>query len=485
MNDPEDDPYGTPVQQSQPASQVVTDASPTDAAKALNEIYEDIKNAPKYLRVSHLIKDYNNARQRYDQQDFGSVVNESIRIKDLLHDMKEEYNELTLKVIKAQEQLHEFQNMGFPMDYNNFYTMLDNCGQMLKKGELNGATGIYNDFTAMFEEARSSVLEPVRRDAQRIMEGLSQTIEQAQWDGLETTKAEDRYAEILEALNSAQSFSEFESLVEQTEDIKDLLEDAQNEKKIKAELPKQVSAKIQLARLELINLRKMNMDIDSQIDLFDSITSKFTNADDKEEFTAIGEQIEKLNGQIESKKKSLENIMREREAYNKELQRRQMKIADLTQMGYLMAAMTNKVEKATLKLNSEASQDAIKQTKRFINNFDAELTSIEAQDIEEFNLRIRLLSDFEQLSDLYDKLEDDIDDVMEFLVEFSQFFSEANEIEDFRNMAIRMKDSLNQVKAALGMAVDEDEEIPEEEVAVREEFASGADSSHLPPPPPD
>jgi len=151
-----------------------------------------------------------------------------------------------------------------------------------------------------------------------------------------------------------------------------------------------------------------------------------------------------------------------------ELQRRTHKISELTQMGYLMAAMTNKVEKATKKLNTEASQDAIKQTKRFISNFDAELTSIEAQDIEEFNLRIRLLSDFEQLSDLYDKLEDDIDDVMEFLVEFSQFFSEAKGVEDFKEMNNRMRNSLNAVKRELGMPIEEEEDdIPEEEVTIR------------------
>jgi hypothetical protein len=463
-----------------------TNASPTDAAKALNEIYEDIKGAPKYLRVSHLIKDYNTARQKYDQQDFNFVVNESVRIKDLLHNMKEDYNNVALQVIKAQETLQEFQGLGFNMDYVTFFKMLDDCQQVLKRGELETATGLFSNFEGMFQQQRQDVLEPVRQDAHRIMQGISQTIEQAQWDNIDTTKAEDRYAEILDAMNKAQSFSEFQSLVEQTEDIKDLLDDARNEKAMKDELPKQISVKIQKARLELINLRKMNMDIESQIDQFDAITSKFTNADDKDEFARIDLDIEKLNGQIEARKQTLQQILDERQNLNVEIQRRTHKISELTQKGYLMAAMTNKVEKATQKLNTEASQDAIKQTKRFISNFDAELTSIEAQDIEEFNLRIRLLSDFEQLSDLYDKLEDDIDDVMEFLVEFSQFFSEAQGVEDFKKMDARMRDSLNAVKKSLGMPIEEVEEvIPQEEVTMREEFVSDTDKSHLPPPPPD
>ena len=149
-----------------------------------------------------------------------------------------------------------------------------------------------------------------------------------------------------------------------------------------------------------------------------------------------------------------------------------------------MAAQTNKLEKAQTELNNLASVDTIKVAKRFVSNFDAEIESIKSTPMDEFNLKIKLLQDYEKLSTLYDKLEQEEkenDDVMEFLVNFSQYFSEVTDLDGFKGVESRMKTNMDILCSALGISAQESEAQAQD----RQARASLEQVRPVPPPPPD
>jgi hypothetical protein len=120
-----------------------------------------------------------------------------------------------------------------------------------------------------------------------------------------------------------------------------------------------------------------------------------------------------------------------------------------------MAVMVNRLDKAAEKLNSEATPQMLKTTERFISNIDAEIESIRSQDINEFNLKITILQDFELLCALSEELKEEIPEVTDFISMFSLDFTQAQTLDEFKDVSVRMRTNIILVKKQLGMPIDD------------------------------
>ena len=459
-------------------------ATQIEAAKVLNEMFAEIKNSPKYLNVAPLVKEYNAARGKYYQNDFDSVVATFTNIKETLAKMKEDYNNVSLKVIKAKESLGADAQKGLNMDYATLQGLIEQCTEALSRGDISAASQSANQFEATYTRQKEGFLEPMKMQVRSQLDEAGNLIQGAEWDNVDVSGARDRYGQIAESLRKAQRAEDINAILAQIKDIKDLVEMARNQKLIKDEKPRMLSIKIQAAKTEIIQLRNYNVNIDSLQDVFDNINNMFMNAEEDEEFDRLGAQLEKFNKMIAEKKSNLSGILKSREEVNADFEGRRHVLKDLTSGGYLMAAQTNKLEKAQTELNNLASVDTIKVAKRFVSNFDAEIESIKSTPMDEFNLKIKLLQDYEKLSTLYDKLEQEEkenDDVMEFLVNFSQYFSEVTDLDGFKGVESRMKTNMDMLCSALGISAQESEAQAQD----RQARASLEQVRPVPPPPPD
>jgi chromosome segregation ATPase len=190
----------------------------------------------------------------------------------------------------------------------------------------------------------------------------------------------------------------------------------------------------------------------------------FENAKTEQDFEALNKQLDALDEVMADKKKILDQISSEKKVLSAEVDELRERLQELTYLGYIVASLSNRLDKIEKKLNIESTEGVLRETERMLYNMSNELDSINAQDIDEFNLKMRLLMDFEVLSDLVEKLEEPIDKVEDFIMEFSMMFAEAPDNDTYMAMNESMGISLRLVKQALGMDVEEEEAtMPEEE----------------------
>jgi hypothetical protein len=398
--------------------------------------------------------------------------------------MKEDYNSISLRLIKAKESLSADAQKGLNMDYATLQNLVEQCTEALSRGDITAGSQYIGEFEAAYNRQKEGFLEPLKMKVRAQLDDAGKVIQAAEWENIDVTGARDRYGQIAEALRKVQKAEDINAIAAQIKDIKDLVDMARAQKSLKDEKPRALSSKIQAAKTEIIQMRSYNVNIDALQDVFDNINNMFTNAEEDEEFDRLGAQLEKLNRMIAEKKANLSGILKSREEVNADLEVRRKTLKDLTSGGYLMAAQTNKLEKAQSELNNQASVDTIKVAKRFVSNFDAEIESIKATPMDEFNLKIKLLQDYEKLSTLYDKMEQEgkeNDDAMEFLVNFSQYFSEVTDLNGFKDLEGRMKTNMDALCTSLGISAQESEA----QVQDRQARESLEQVRPVPPPPPD
>lgn len=441
----------------------INQANADEATEALAAVYEAIKTAPKYLRVSNLVHKYNELRQRIEIHDFDYVIAESDRIMYTLEEMKEEYNQLALDMIRIQESLQEYQKQGMDMDYDYLMRMMDKFTAVLKSGQLEAGKRLLTKLKFIYSEQREGILGPAREEAMKDLEQITYLLSEAQKEGLDTTADIKSYGEVKEALKKSESIEQINGLRSQAEAIRQHLEFARKEKRIKDELPLKASARIQDARMELFEFRKNNCDIDNIVTHFDVVMNLYEKASSEQDFFTLNEHLDNLEQLIGQEKTSLEAINKEKEAWNTMFDERREVLKEMTKAGYLMAPLQNRLEKAQAKLSTESTQDVMKQTERFLDNMDNEIDSIQEKEIDFYNFQMRLLMDFEQLSELSEKLEEPMEQIDDFIMEFSMSYATASVVDDFKVLNEKMIASLQMVKLRLGMDIYDEPELQAEE----------------------
>ena len=444
-------------------------ASKQDAVGALKDLYEDIKNAPNYLNLSPLVKRYNMVRQKHNQQQYNIVLLECNKIKAALEQMKEAHNDMALQIIRIQEHIQQFQKDGLKMDYDNLFAMLDKCLNVLKKGKLASGKRLVEKFLLSFQQQRDASLAPVKQNALQQLENVNLLVQDAKSEGTDTELEEHQIGKLMEAVNAATNLGEIRSSLEQSRNISELLEFSKSEQKVSDELPKETGERMQALRAELFEFTKTKMDIQPMVELYEEVSDMFTEAKEEDDFINLNLELDKLEEMMNEKRSFLDQLTNAKKVLRADMVEMEERLQELTYMGYLVASLRNRLEKADKKLALESSETVMKETERMVSNLQNELNSIMAQDVNEFNLQMRLLMDFEVLSDLNDRLEQPIEKVEEFLTEFSMMFAEAQDNETFKNMNESMGYSLKLVKQSLGMDIEQDTApLPESEKRLEE-----------------
>jgi len=445
----------------------IPEASKEDAAKSLKDLYEELKSAPKYLRPSQFAKPYNEAKQRFDRTDYAFVLREVGRIRSTLKNMKQEYHDLALKIMRVRDQIQGSQKAGLTMDYDALLKMLDKCVNVLKLGKLDSGSRLIEKFVVTFDQQLEGSIGPVKQQAFEKLNGINVMIQEAKQEGLDTELEEHQLSKMLESVKVAQTMEDVKAVLDQTDAVTELLEFSKSEQKLKDELPKQASQRIQAVRASLFDMTKANMDVENIIELYDECSEMFSAAQSEEDFNNLNVKLEELETLVDTNKTFLEQIAKERALLTAELLDMRERVQELTYLGYIVASMSNRLDKMEKKLNTTATEGVLKETERSISNLKNELDSIMEQEIDEFNLKMRLLMDFEVLGDLCDQLPEPIDKVEDFIMEFSMMFAEAPSTETYMSMNESMGISLRLVKQGLGMEIEEEEgTLPEDDTPI-------------------
>jgi hypothetical protein len=444
-------------------------ATKEDAVNALKDLYEDIRNAPNYLNLSPLVKRYNMVRQRHNQAHYGFVLRECDKIKDALEQMKQAHNDMALEIIRIQEHIQQFQKDGLQMDYDSLFAMLDKCLNVLKKGKLASGKRLVEKFMVTFEQQRTSSLAPVKQNALQKLQNVNMLIQDAKSDGTDTELEEHQVGKLAEAVKVATSLAEIRSAVEQSENITELLEFSKSEQMVSDELPKETGERMQVLRAQLFEFTKTKMDIQEMVATYEEVSDMFTEAKEEDDFIELNLKLDELEEMMNERRSFLDQLVNAKKVIRADIEEMGERLQELTYMGYLVASMRNRLEKAEKRLDLDTSETVMKETERLISNLKNELDSVMAQDVNEFNLKMRLLMDFEVLSDLNDQLDQPVEQVEEFLMEFSMMFAEAQSNEVYKDMNESMGYSLKLIKQALGMEVDQETTpLPEKEQRLAE-----------------
>ena len=426
-----------------------------EAAKALRAAYHDLSSAPKYLRIAGLAKDYNEVKARFVKEDFAYTSEGSKRISGQIAKMKEDYNALALQIIRIQDQLGECKSAGMQMDYDLFLKMLDKCTNVLKGGDLDSGGRLVSKFVQTFEQQKEAAIGPVRQDALKRMFEVKEAIQGARKGGIDVSKEEARYKEILDELRKAQDRSRLASLSEQAGELKKMLDFTIQQKQVTDSYQQKISAGIQAVRVDLYEVSKLGLDIRDMAETFERVCKLYPEAHDRKDLEEIDAAMEEIGKELATKKAAMSHIITQRNDMNAKFEARNAKVKELTQRGYVIAVLLNRLEKTQRKVLEATTVEALRPYERFLSNFDAEVASIESQDINEFNLRIVLLQDFELLGALSEKMTEEIEEVTEFTMTFSDDFATAQTPEDFKAITSKMDSCLRQVKTKLGMPIEE------------------------------
>jgi hypothetical protein len=312
--------WGASAPEPQKAPQKATPQERAGAVKALSDIYENLNSAPKYLRITQLVQSYNMARNKFEQQDFAYVLTESKRTKEILNKMKDEYNGLALTILQIQDQVQECKSSGLALDYDYMLKMLDKCTNVLKSGELESGSRLINKFARTFEEQREAAIRPARQEIQSNLDSMKVLLEEAKREGLETGRVENRFNEIIRDVPTVNNLSKLQTFKQYCDEIAKHLKATLNERRLKEELPKQTSRNINSARLELYELRKAGMEIDTLEEIFDRCSDMFDTARAPEDFEKITAELERLQTMMAEHRSALEKILEQRKVLEAKLQ---------------------------------------------------------------------------------------------------------------------------------------------------------------------